>query len=1028
MKVHDLAKSHRVLKNDVQRTARKCGLDPKTSSSELSAADVKVIEAYAAEHGWVTAEHRQHLRESSAASDELGVEVITPTLAPAEARMRQSKFRLVAHADYLDWLTDERQLNQQIRSKAQLLHEQMLARGEPVSRSKHTAGPNKGWQRSPLGGSNGNHFYLYWARKGQKVSEPFALASGDILLRVVRHHDQTDEPLPTHGEVEPLLQNDAVAAADSEVQPYTPEQRAIAASSAPIRIVQGNPGSGKTTALYLRARNVPGKRIAYLTYSERLAADAGLELDAHLAQNSTAVVATFGQLFSGRAAADDARLDLDAAWRDAVGVDKRKLGRWAGYSQLLHAELYAHVVGGVAEDAALPGISGGGEESAKRAYLTRRSHAVGEELAADAWRIAALFAEAFPTICPGPQRARELLQQPVLIEASAQWLGEVDLILVDEVQDLTRAEMAALFKVIAANARLFGKLSELIVAGDEGQTVRPTDFAWGVLNGVITANLNGRPESSELTGNLRSPRIIAALVNRSWHLYKEVKKGERPAGQAVAEAAEDGIGRVLHCRFAGDEKELDRFRKELAQRLNVQWVSPSSVDAKAADSDAAVLTATQVKGLGFPIVAVLNAGSHLTRIDQLEQDVSGRRNLGDAARRTQIDQFRVTISRATDTLVFVEAGTDALNQRLLQFLAVDAQGADTAIVRSLTADELREQLKEDYADPVERAERYMDAAKAFLPDRPWEAAKRLEWASAQLASAQDVDDLDAKQERTRRLAQLRAVTEMLRATQAKNSAGRQSACAAAAAFARAAGSAEFAAFCIDCEKFDVPSTAQAAQALRSAGRRFDTVDRAFSAAGGNLPIDNFLLDAARRIARGDAPISKQEFEAILEALEPIEMIARKHNHLDELKQLRDGVIDRAVAAVVADARRPGVKDFPRARLDDGLKWLRRRNKPNPGVSGDIHELLGQFDAAVGEFEAAARPADALRCARTVANVPKAIELANKLELQDVVISLGWVQDITDLARRRVQQQGVVLTDAEKLHITKAVAAALELGD
>lgn len=1025
VKIHELAKLHRVENNDVQRTARKCGLDPKSSSSELSSSDVKLIEAYVGEHGWVTTVRRQQLRDTQTLVNEPSRELSLPNVPPAEGLRRGSKFRLVAHTDYLDWLTATHQSSPRVRQKARLLHEQMLARGEPVSRSKHTAGPNKGWNRSPLGGSNQNHFYLYWARKGQKVAEPFALATGDILLRAVRHHDQTDEALPPNGEVEPLVQNDAVAAADADDQPYTQAQRAVAAISAPIRVVQGNPGSGKTTTLYLRARMVTGQRIAYLTYSERLAADARLELDAHLAANSTAVVATFGQLFShGGGATDDARLDLDAAWREGVGADKRKLGRWTGFSQLLHAELYAHVIGGVAEEVPVQDVSGAGEESAKRAYLARRCAAIGEELAADAWRIGSGLAEVFPTICPGPFRARELLRQPALIEACAQWLGDVDLILVDEVQDLTRAEMAALFRVIAVGAKLHGKLPELIVAGDEGQTVRPTDFAWGVLNDVITANLNRRPEGFELTGNLRSPRVIAALVNRSWHLYKEVKKGGRPAGQAATEAAEDGIGRVLHCRFAGDDESLDRFVKELAQRLNVQWVSPFSADTKTAGADAAVLTATQVKGLGFPIVAVLNAGGHLARIDQLEHDVSDRRDLGDAARRTQIDQFRVTISRATDTLVFVEAGTDAFNRRLLQFLAVDAEGADTAIVRSLTVDELREQLKEDYADPVERAERYMDAAKAFLPDRPEEAAKRLEWASSHLANAQDAEDPDAKRERTHRLAKLRALTEMLRAAQAKSSTARQAACNTAAEFARAAGDAEFAAFCSDCVKFDLPSTAHAAQALRAAVGRFDTVDLAFSAAGGSLPIDNFLLDAARRIARGDAPISKQEFAAIFDALEHIGMIARKHNHLAEFKQLRDGVVDRAVAAVVADARKADAKNFPRTRLDDALKWLRRRDKPNPSLSGDIHELLGQFNEAIGEFEAAGRSVDALRCARTVANVPKAVELANKMELQDVAAALGWVKDLTDLAGRPVQQLGGVLTEAEKQQVTQAVVAAL----
>ncbi len=67
----------------------------------------------------------------------------------------------------------------------------------------------------------------------------------------------------------------------------------------------------------------------------------------------------------------------------------------------------------------------------------------------------------------------------------------------------------------------------VLLAGDEAQTVRPTDFEWGWLNDLLHARV-GTPAEYKLKSNLRSPRRIAELVNRVWDLYAHLEK-QRPA-------------------------------------------------------------------------------------------------------------------------------------------------------------------------------------------------------------------------------------------------------------------------------------------------------------------------------------------------------------------------------------------------------------------------------------------------------------------------------------------------------------------
>lgn len=104
---------------------------------------------------------------------------------------------LYAHGELVDWVADPRG-DLRMRRKAAAVLRQMLGAGEPVFWKITREGPNKLFRRTPVGGSGGSQWYLYWAPRevlAQVADQPVAGRSGDLFARAVRHHDETGWPL-----------------------------------------------------------------------------------------------------------------------------------------------------------------------------------------------------------------------------------------------------------------------------------------------------------------------------------------------------------------------------------------------------------------------------------------------------------------------------------------------------------------------------------------------------------------------------------------------------------------------------------------------------------------------------------------------------------------------------------------------------------------------------------------------------------------------------------------------------------------
>ena len=131
--------------------------------------------------------------------------------------------------------------------------------------------------------------------------------------------------------------------------------------------------------------------------------------------------------------------------------------------------------------------------------------------------------------------AMEALRKLESTAVATEW-GDFDRIAIDEIQDLTAIEFALISSFHTQISTNQGRLVWLLLAGDEGQTVVPTDFSWGAMKSQLHASLNCLLpdvliEEFKLESNLRCPHKITEVINRSAGLYRKFPRAARPANQ-----------------------------------------------------------------------------------------------------------------------------------------------------------------------------------------------------------------------------------------------------------------------------------------------------------------------------------------------------------------------------------------------------------------------------------------------------------------------------------------------------------------
>jgi len=923
---------------------------------------------------------------------------------------------LLCHQEFLEKLSE--QARTALGRRVSFLMQRLAVDARRVQ-YKATQGDNKGWRRSRLGGTSGSHFYAWWAPRGAaplKAAEGFeALPEGSIVLRDIRHHDD-HTPLDPHSPDShyiPVTVTD-LRANEYAPAPWTPPQKQFAEARQNVRLLKGFPGSGKTTALW-NAAEQNGNNVLYVTYSNELAALARDYFDRFCPPSKKFQVITFPN-FLRRLLNDSTPFEAHAEGRRRMLRDLvplgRSLGPWTGNPVALYDEIHAHLVGDAVPERAGRFMACQSQRVGAKEFRDRRTKFLGAqavEAANDAVNrldrgLPKAFAEHyFPDLALAWRAVQLIRKSPDKIPP--EFLG-VDCIALDECQDLTPIESLALIELAAINDKRGSPPLSFLIAGDEAQTVRPTDFEWGWLNDLLHARIKS-PGEYKLTANLRSPASIAGIVNRVWDLYSNLAKHERPSGAGRAEIDDEATDQILYCTAAAGP-ELNGVLTQLSAQEGHALVSlteeiPLYVPEAVRPS---VLTVSEAKGLDFRSVCVLDAGKH---IEQIGRGFSQFRIGGDVEnlrKRLAIDQLRVALSRPTERLFWLDVNpSPSIVSDSVNFLNTDLFGTP---ITPLIPAALIKALEEENLDLEERIQLCQSDARQLLtvkPEMAWSRARQAVALLGAMDSAAAITDRAARSGAHLTLAEIGFQLGMRRTRMAAEL-GRID------FFAEAARAAELG---------GKPSLSYL---LSGAGKIMNAGDRRMDA----------IYDFARQVPRhatemegwfkiGIAPKALEWCEELEGAffsghnaalLLPVLPSFYEAIDLPDRQPRLRKLYDKAYHAHIKD------KNFGSA-----LSVLKSFGEPQPKLEAACHVGLRDYRRAAECYVQAGMTKDALAAYRSVPDIDAALKLiAETGDNNPATESLQWISRLRALISERPEKFGKVILPAEKQLLETELERAL----
>jgi len=588
---------------------------------------------------------------------------------------------------------------------------QIAARGRP-NRIKNCRNPeNRGWLRTPMGGGgSGMHFYLWWAQSDSERVAPLAPTENEVFLRTIRHHDE-HTPLDCGHRDDYIhlslqeLQTERIDGVDCS--PWTPEQRAFIEAGEAVRIILGRPGSGKTASLWRAVERHPARHLLYLTWSRELAWQAHLNFSA-LTPDRTIRCWHFTRLLRALTQQDEPRLTLSESrrrFREALQLlSAPQLGPWKHRLTALHAELRAFLIGRARPGHTSTVFDGRVFHLRPEAYAGLRQNDRHPEAIEKAWHVFELLGrderltEIFPELALASLAIRTLQAErlPAVLDT-------IEGIVVDEVQDLTLLELSVVVQLWRRLAQRRPEPPLLLLAGDEGQTVRPSGFRWGPYKDWLSERI-APPRDYELGESLRCPANIVRTFDRAARYYRKLPREERPARQRRDTPAAPG-GHLIYVATENQQQAASLIH-ELCEEEALVVVSLED------EVPEHIWSPALIKGLERQTVVVLNPGAVLERLDRFvseENFVFDREDY-----RTEIDRLRVALSRSSETLVFLDVAPTATQRACsLRLLGDDAV--------EVAPHELRNSLEQAELSLMERIQARLEEFAARIDEDPSQA-------------------------------------------------------------------------------------------------------------------------------------------------------------------------------------------------------------------------------------------------------------------------------------------------------------------
>lgn len=930
---------------------------------------------------------------------------------------------IYCHQEFLEKLELHR--NTGIGKRASLLL-QNLSIAPRRQYYKSTSGENKGWRRSRLGGNHGSHYYAWWApasaeplQKGQGFE---SAPQGALILRDIRHHDDHSQATPQNLEQHYLpVTVPEIRGQDYGPDPWTPGQSRFASARTKVKLLKGHPGSGKTTAL-LHAADVAGaERTLYLTYSRDLANLARDYFDRFCSKDRQFRVLTFDAFLREIAPppADQSEIIpltvLRRKFETQIGNYARSLGPWTGQVDALYDELYAHLVGSAAPEGISRFQACRTPRQSEANYRSRRSRYIGEAAVQSALDIAARLERAdpehslaerfFPELWRAWKAAQVLLDTGRLFNPPFTRTG---CIAIDECQDLTALE-AYVVGLLANRIR-----PQVLIAGDEAQTVRPTDFEWGWFNDILHT-LAGSPQEHKLTTNLRSPRRLAGLVNEVWDLYATLDKRDRPSGVGYAEIEDESTDQLLYCSAQPGE-ELDELLHDLAARPGLALIAmdPKASEYVPADVRSAVLSPAEVKGLDFHSVCLLDGGRLLHKLDATVERRVFLEGVDSLRKRLAIDQLRVALSRPTERLFWIDVDPKpAIVAASLRFL----NRLETSQVAQSVPSAVKRAIDEEDLDLEERVQRCLRDARQFLDVKP-----DLAWSRAMLAVTLMGSGRETGHVRDHELR------------------GSVHAAAAEVTFTLAMRGARLSASLGSVDLFE-----EAARlSVRAHRPALGTMIRAVRAAihGTSEERPEFIFQLAQAAAAEPTQIESwfltsiqprlkswaDQFEAaagqgnnaslILPVLQPFYEAVGLPDGAERARSLRERTVQSMVKA------KRYAEALALIRLEPRRQGSAKAMAAERKLEGLCLEKAGRFEEAAAIYREAGDLAAAVDCLRQVPNVEAAYEIMRQMEPRHIAQdSYDWMMQVREVFAKRPANFNKVMTVPEK----KALQLLLEQG-
>lgn len=884
--------------------------------------------------------------------------------------------------------------NGRFRKRLSLVLQHLTAHGR-TAQVKHCADPiNRGWRRTPFGGNHGMQFYLWWAPRGSRPVEALGGPDDGIFVRALRHHDD-------HAPLDPAALDDYLPFAPQDTEdegyvdrPWTAPQLDFVGAADPVRFVLGRPGSGKTTVLWKAIEARAGQRVLYLTWSRALTRLAGERFAAFAPRDTEVHTVDVVSLLSVLIGHDVERRPLDTSRRlffEALGPGF-DVGGWRGYEGGLYAEVRAMLVGRAVPDQPGVLIERGLARLEDEAYVEARAGEIGRSMAATAaGALSTLSAADRAAIFPELVAATTAVQR-LRDDRLPEGLTDIDRVVVDEVQDLTLLDAAVVVELCRAIARRRGYGPCLLMAGDDGQTVRPSGFDWGRLADRVSAGL-ARPKKFQLEENLRCPARIAAVVQRASDIYRSLDKGHRPTKQARAGAGQHSEAFIFHVDGPSvDEaialiEQLDEVEEVVLlspQARRPSWLPPHLRDM--------VRTPAEVKGLEYQSVVVLDPGRFMlgTRPELREMG----HGPSEHAVRTRIDQFRVALSRATETLAFVD---------------VDASEEARAMSRALLdrpvpcdPDDLLQHFTDGDVAPEDRVQSRMDEARALVDEVPRRAWRRVVQAvrllgDPALPNGVASPDLRRAAQETRLAIGARLLIDGL-----PDGVSRDEVELGMHRSLVALGS----------EPFDWAYGALQAWSDDPQASPVDMLDSLVSMhrVGGRWLIDAMVPVHQRLRQQLEALVERPAEAGVMVA--DVEAWLRVIGHQGDVPAKARALRHTAVETLLVSDELEAADEVA-ACVEPLGRALQAR----------LHEAHGRYIDAGELYERLDAPADAYRCYRAAAHWERALETGVAPDGAEAAADLVWLFEVEDLLRARPADLTDRLNDTERRRLASLLAAA-----